>query len=281
MPVSNPCNSPQWHAIRRESVLARDLIGSGVTALGRANYADQLGQYYSAFFGLSVGLERLSKLVLVVDHALSNHGQMPSEDVVRRYGHRLTELLNKVDQIALEHGAHLTYQRPKDIIALSIVDCLDSFADARRGRYANFGSLDTPNLSSEEPIKSWWELVAHHILSKHYEGKQIQRNVESRANMIDSIMSGFTHVLHVDESEQTMDNVRTASVRTGQTKVVQKFGRYHTLTTVRWLSDVYTQLAKMAAYQYRYEAFFGSWEFLQTYTVDDSFLKSRKVWPLA
>ena len=32
---------PEWHAIGREAALVRHLVGSGVTALGRANYADQ------------------------------------------------------------------------------------------------------------------------------------------------------------------------------------------------------------------------------------------------
>jgi hypothetical protein len=35
--------------------------------LGRANYANKFGEYYTAFFGLSIGLERLAKLVLVAD----------------------------------------------------------------------------------------------------------------------------------------------------------------------------------------------------------------------
>lgn len=280
MTATNPWDIPEWHAIRRECILARDLIGSGATALGNANYADKLGQYYTAFFGLSVGIERLCKLVLVVDHALKHQGVMPAESVVRKYGHSLTKLLNTVDQLALESGVRLTYQRPKDTIALSIVGCLDSFADARRGRYANFGSLDTPSLNSDEPIQNWWEIVAVTILAKHYENKPIQRKVESQASVADSMLSQFTQVLHLNESGHAMQDVRTASIRTGQAALVQKYGRYHALSTVRWLSDVYSQLARSAAYHHRIDAFFGSWEFFQTYTVDDSFLKTRKVWPL-
>ena len=280
MTARNPWDIPEWHAIRRESALVRDLIGSGATALGSANYADKLGQYYTAFFGLSVGIERLCKLVLVVDHALRHRGAMPAESVVRQYGHCLTKLMNTIDRLALESGVQLTYQRPKDLIALNIVGCLDSFADARRGRYANFGSLDTPSLNDDEPIRNWWEIVAATILARHYENKPIQRQVESRATVIDSMISEYSQVLFMDESGQTMQDVKTASIRTGQTKVVQRYGRYHALTIVRWLSDVYSQLARSAAYHHRIDAFFGSWEFLQTYTVDDHFLKNRKVWPL-
>lgn len=279
MTAANPWDVPEWHAIHRECTLARDLIGSGATALGKANYADNLGQYYTAFFGLSVGIERLCKLVLVVDHALSHQGAMPAEDVVRKFGHSLTKLLNTVDQLALRNGVPLTYRRPKDTIALNIIGCLDSFADARRGRYANFGSLDTPSLHSDEPIRNWWEIVAETILTEHYENKPIQQEVENRATVVDGMMSQFSQVLFMDERGQPMQDARTASVRTGQTQIVQKYGRYHALTTVRWLADVYSQLARLAAHHHRIDAFFGSWEFLETYTVDDHLLKSRKVWP--
>ena len=61
----NPWEVPEWHAIEREAALVRHLVGSGATALGRANYADNIGEYYTAFFGLSVGVERLAKLILV------------------------------------------------------------------------------------------------------------------------------------------------------------------------------------------------------------------------
>jgi len=56
----NPWDIPEWHALGREAALVRHLVGSGATVLGKANYADQMGEYYTAFFGLSVGLERLS-----------------------------------------------------------------------------------------------------------------------------------------------------------------------------------------------------------------------------
>jgi hypothetical protein len=75
----NPWDIPKWHALGREAALVRHLVGSGASALGKANYADQMGEYYTAFFGLSIGLERLSKLILVADFAITNDGKMPEK----------------------------------------------------------------------------------------------------------------------------------------------------------------------------------------------------------
>lgn len=276
----NPWDIPEWHSLGREAKLVRHLVGSGATALGRANYADQMGEYYTAFFGLSVGLERLAKLVLVADYAITNNGKMPEEKEVRKFGHKLIDLANAVDMIAKERNLNLRYSRPITPISIKILECLDAFADARRGRYANFASLDEPNLSEHEPVKKWWDEVAETILQQHYYGKPAQKRVETNAARIDSMMSTFTMVLHTDESGRAMHDVKSASIRTGQTEIVQKFGRYHALTIVRWLSSVLAEIGHVACYQHKIDGFFGINEYLYSYTVDNSFLKTRKIWPL-
>jgi hypothetical protein len=115
--TKNPWDIPEWHAIGRQAALVRHLLGSGVTALGRANYADMTGEYYTAFFGLSVGLERLAKLILVADYAIAHEGQMPSEKIIRQFGHKLVDLTNAADAISQKHALNLNYPRPKSSIS--------------------------------------------------------------------------------------------------------------------------------------------------------------------
>ncbi|WP_287380561.1 hypothetical protein [Mesorhizobium sp.] len=249
--------------------------------MGRANYADQTGEYYTAFFGLSVGLERLAKLILVADYAITNAGQMPAERVVRQYGHKLADVMNAADGVAAKHALKLDYRRPVTPISQKIVECLDAFADAGRGRYANFAALGDPNLGKEEPIGKWWGEVAELILKEHYYGKATQKRVEGHASLVDAVMSPVSMVLYINETGDAMHDVLTSSIRTGQTELVQRYGRYYALTAVRWLSEVFSELSRSACYTHKIGAFFGVWEYFQTYTVDDSFLKTRKNWPLA
>lgn len=122
--------------------------------------------------------------------------------------------------------------------------------------------------------------VAECILEKHYYGKVIQRRVESNAELIDAMISPFTIVIHTNESGDTMLDVKSASVRTGQNAIVQKWGRYHSLTIARWLATILSELSHIAYYKHGINAFFGLNEYFDSYTVDDSFLKTRKVWPL-
>jgi len=276
----NPWDIPEWHALGREASLVRHLVGSGATALGKANYADQMGEYYTAFFGLSVGLERLSKLILVADFALDNGGKMPEENEIRKFGHKLIGLAGAVEAIINKRNLSLRYNRPNTKISSRILECLDAFADARRGRYANFASLDEPNLSSEEPIKRWWSEIAEAVLEQYYYGKSSQKRVETNAAIIHSMISPFAMVHLTDESGRHMQDVKSASIRTGQNEIVQKYTRYHALTIVRWLSDVLGEIGHIACYQHNIGGFFGINEYFHTYTVDDKFLKTRKIWPL-
>jgi hypothetical protein len=266
-------------ALRREAALVRHLVGSGVTALGRANYADGLGEYYTAFFGLSIGLERLAKLILVADYTISNSGQMPEQKVIREFGHKLAHLTKTADNIARKHQLELEYPRPTSAISAKIIECLDAFADAGRGRYANFAALGDPNLGSEEPIRKWWEEVAELILKEHYGGKQAQQGVEARAKVVDSLISPAT-TAYTNEIGEAMQDVFSSSVRTGQTSIVQQYGRYYTLAMVRWLAGVFSDLSRLARGTHSLDAFFGVWEYFDTYMVDDDFLKNRKIWPL-
>jgi hypothetical protein len=81
---SDPWDIPEARALMREAALVRHLLGSGATALGRASHGDKLGEYYTGFFGLSVGLERLAKLIMVTDHVIVHDGRMPEQKFVEK-----------------------------------------------------------------------------------------------------------------------------------------------------------------------------------------------------
>jgi hypothetical protein len=276
----DPTKIPEWHAVGRECSLVRQLIGSGATALGEANYANKKGEYYTAFFGLSVGLERLTKLIIVVDHAIEDGGRMPSEAVIRKFGHKLSTLIEKVEEISKRRRMDGELPRPSDQICAKIIEALDSFADARKGRYANFLALDNPNLGKEEPIARWWGEVAELILHEHYYGTAAQARVEARAKIVDAMIGPISYVQFTNEIGDAMSDAYTASVRSGESEYVQRYGRFYSLVIVRWLAGVFSALSEDASYRHGIHAFAGAYEYFQTYTVEDRFLKTRKRWPL-
>lgn len=108
----------------------------------------------------------------------------------------------------------------------------------------------------------------------------MQRKVEHHAKITDALTANYVYVMYTDESGKPMNDMYSASVRSGQNSVVQQYGRFYSLLVIRWLSELFSILASTACHAYKNDAFFGISEYFETYTVSDDFLKNRKVWPL-
>ena len=277
-PTSTLGFNEEWKFINMESSFLRHLIGSGVTSLGRADHSGKgRSEYFRAFLQLSVGLERLAKLILAADYALTHQGSMPNGKYLKDFGHEIKMLLDTVEQIEKTQCLQNGYARPVDALSIAIIDNLDAFADAKRGRYANFSCMNDPAAYQHEPIRKWWAEVSEEILNNHYYGKEIEQRVTENATEIHRIQSPAL-VNYTDESGNPMTDIFSSSVHTGKTEVVQKWSRFYVLFIIRWLADIYRKISVKAAYGDQ-PGFFGSEEFFACYTLADRELKSYKVWP--
>lgn len=277
----DPFTMPEWQALHRESSLVSQIIGSGATALSHASYGDGFGEYYTAFFGLSVGIERLAKLILVADYVMENDGKLPLQPVIRKYGHNLKALIAQTSIIAEKRNITVPHIGPDHPICAAVINCLDAFSDASKGRYANFEAIGNPSFDpANEPVNKWWNEVVEPILRKHYRDKKSEAVTKRRAAQLETLSGRYTFVRFTDETGNMLSDMSTASERTGQTKWAQKYGRLYTLSVVRWLSCIFDKMTHMTGYQPGLESLFGHYEFFQTYMVDNHFLLTRKVWPL-
>jgi hypothetical protein len=109
-------------------------------------------------------------------------------------------------------------------------------------------------------------------------GKNAQARVEARAKSAAAALSPAM-ALRVNETGDTMEDVLSSSIRTGQNHFVQRYGRYYALVVARWLAEVFSHLSQVACYTTKVAAFCGVWEYFDTYRVDDSFLEEHKNWP--
>ena len=76
-----------------------------------------------------------------------------------------------------------------------------------------------------------------------------------------------------------MMSPRDAALRTAQSELVQRYGRYYVLTVARWLADIFSEIAQKACFEDHIDAFYGAWEHLSSYTTSDDLLKTLKIWP--
>ena len=270
----DPLINPICQALRRECYLVRGLLSSGITALGNATVGNK-EKYYLAFFNLSIGIERLSKLVLIVNSKIRQN-QFLSEKEIRKYNHNISNLLETVFEIAKYHDLKLLYSYKKCIICDAIVSCLHCFADANKGRYANIQALDKQDASIEfEPIRRWSEEVDKLILDYHWHKTPKSKKLNSIATKIANQINDLSVFMWVNESGDKM-NLEESFLRINSDKVLFKYRRYYTLLIIRSVSEIFNELSQK---NYLRE-FVGLYEFFQGFCLHDSVLLKNKKWPV-
>jgi hypothetical protein len=265
--------SPQWRAIQREVQLAAEQLAIGTTTLGQANHA-QPGLYSQAFFSLSIGFERLAKLIIVADYATTHGGSYPTDRELRKFGHDIAALLKQCEQVSLRHRSGKEHSAPPDSqIHQGIVTGLTEFG--RLSRYYNLDFLVGGKAAAfPDPVAAWWNRVGKPILDRHYSAAQRQKDEAIAAECATMMSPSF--VLHFAEGGERIEDVTILMQRAIATQVVQKFGRLYTLQIIRWLAFLMSDMAKIVLHRHGLDAFFGLGETLSIFMCDDRYLITRK-----
>lgn len=265
-----------WTALAREAGLAAEHMAIGVTALGKANYAHH-AYYGQAFFALTIGIERATKLAMVVDKALENAGTFPTTQEVRGHKHRLRELLALADQIAERRG--LAARLPRSLIHDGIIEVLDDFA-SNVTRYYNLDLITgDPNAAhQDDPVKAWYEKVTVPVLQTHYAPKHRQRH-ERNASIIDQLYSGHSLVIFHAENGQALDNIYEASMQTAITEFAKPFTRMYVMQIIRFVGSVLSELGYDAQTK-GLEVIPNLAEFFAIFMNKDEYFKGRKTWSI-
>lgn len=265
-------------AIIREAQLAAGQICYGANALGKANHAET--QFYAqAFFGLSIGLERMGKLIFLADYAIRNGGTFPNDDKeLRRLGHDLRVLLPNCEVIAKTLNPNRGYaQRPVDPINEAAVEVLALFAT--KLRYYNLGFLAGTAGDQRDPIAMWWEKVAMLICQRHYTERQRQKD-EAWGAFLDHSIGDSVMIRHTAEEGHPIDTLSAMHMRAGATSVVQKYGRMYVLQVVRWLESIMHDLSNKGAYERSIRPLLGMYEPFRIFHNDDKDLRNTKTWQI-
>jgi len=274
--MNGPATSAVFPTLLHEATLAAELLSTGVTTLRRATTA-QKGLYDLALFSLSIGFERVCKLIVLVDHYLKSNRTFPTNTQLRNeYGHDLEKLFPAVARIVADRKLSAEYTSPPTSeIHVSIVETLTEFA--RTTRYYNLDYLTAGKAASLQsgPV-AWVSRVGKSILKKHYSRKkQLNDVLEARA-LQDSMEDVVTGV-RFDEAGKPITSLEQGLINAGEIRVIQRFGQFYCLQLIRYLAAALEELRSIAHRDGFGEIpFFG--EIFAWYLNDDAMLKSRKTW---
>ncbi|WP_428674880.1 hypothetical protein [Reyranella sp.] len=236
-----PPFSPQWNAFTREAAIASQSISSGLTTLRKAYYSST-GLYSHAFFSLAIGFERLLKIIVIIDYAVRHSGALMPERMLRKYGHDIG-LLFADARLARARTASRSdiFDLPANGIEADIIRFLTKFSKSTR--YYNLDYLSGVAVTVDDPIREWFDSIGSRIFEAHYKPSD-QRRDRARAEIVDALIGSHSAVFHTAEDGSALTTVSSASFRTAQNKVLQKYGTFYCAKIARYLYILLHDLEK-------------------------------------
>lgn len=267
--------SGEWIALCREAAISGQSISLGLNSLRKANCA-MTGLYSYAFFSLSIGFERLLKLIFLIDHKIKN-GEYPEEkkfredfnhDIYKLYKYALTvhkRLPNKEKR----------YEISSNGIENNILIFLSKFA--KTTRYYNLNYLsDRDKKSFLDPISEWYNNIGKQIIDNHYSIKQKQKD-NIQATKAQKFYGDFVLVRHTAEDGSSLDDLESLIRQSDNNKIVQKYGTFYCAKIARFLYIILHDIS-FEARKHDFEIPYLD-EMFFPFMNEDKYLLSRKTFP--
>jgi hypothetical protein len=260
----------------REATLAAELLCSGVTTLRKAA-TPRSGLYELAMFNLSMGCERICKLIVLLDYRATHKSAFPSNDVLKnKYGHDLAKLFPAVAQIVADRHITGEYTSPPDsAVHKEIISTLAEFA--KTTRYYNLDYLTGGKAAQlQSGSAAWIERVGRLILQKHYSPrKQVSDVIE--AQQLQASMGQMVSGIRFDEAGKSIDTLEQGLIHGAEIRLIQRLGPFYCLQLGRYLAAVLDKVRSVHnAADSAPMPFFV--EIFAPFLNNDQFLKSRKTW---
>ncbi|WP_243294127.1 hypothetical protein [Geothrix mesophila] len=233
--------TPTFHVLEHEGLLAQACLCNGLTALRHANLGDgQKGLFYSAFFELSIGFERMMKLIVILDYMGRHDLRPPPKKDIEGLGHKLINLFAVAKKIGLSLGIDALDQHGPLSVSYRTMVFLNDFAHTD-GRYSNINHLiGKPSSSCADPLRAWGEL-AQGIL-RDCATAQERARVEAMGKLMDRKVGSMVFTLISDLNQVTPD-LRNLVSRVAALDVASK---YATIALVELIVSLRTVVEAVA-----------------------------------
>lgn len=185
--------------LSREAALSVQQLCSGLTAIRKYDFSSK-GVFYSGMFSITIGLERVLKLILLLDYKINN-GCYPDNNYLKDKGHKIKKLIR--DAVSIhntlndESGDNIL----SDLLIRKIVNFLTEFSMSTR--YYNLDVVTGSNPRGNEPLAHWDNEICSIILKRYLISKKKKQEYKVLANSLRDISS----VYHTHENGSHIDDV--------------------------------------------------------------------------
>jgi hypothetical protein len=237
LPTPGNLGEPYRESLLLEASLAASCLGSGLTAIRRYSFADK-GRFFAGMFGVTIGLERILKIVVVLEHLLRTHSP-PTDKQLRALGHSLAELLKEVRRINCERSLNVDEVDLDDSLSEVIVSMMTAFA--KQTRYYNLDVLvGKASSSSDEPLAAWARDVGEEIIKRHYRISQRKRAELVAAEALNNIPGLI--VDHAEDDGTRIKDWGTLAAQSALVETKQKYSVFYIHRIAMFCIDVLEQI---------------------------------------
>lgn len=271
--TSPPIFPPSFLLLQQEGYLISSCLATGLSELRRANVHNK-GAFYAALLNISVGLERLMKAIIIMDHMIMNQLAVPSRKKLKEYGHDIVSLYDSCVSISAAENSKLTPIQNLEPISAEILALLNDFAQTTR--YHNLDALS--GLQTQIDPLEHWNNVMMSILRKDV-SKTKRDRILSQANAASNALAGkaFTLMQGLDKQALTTEQ---ALALPGLHDQAARYAVLYIIKMLTELRDLTSDISHKAyACENREPPFPQMQEFLEWVWDDRAYVLRKKKWP--
>lgn len=259
--------------LQQEGYLISSCLSMGLTELRSANVHNK-GSFYSSLFNLSVGIERLLKAIVIIDHMIKNELSVPTKKRLKEYGHDIVELYDTCVSIANERKIEVTTRDSLDNVSSEILGLLSDFAQTTR--YHNLDSLSSPSIR-KDPLFHWAEIISL-ILERDVPVKQREK-IMAQAKSISSAIEENTMTIMQGLDQKALTTEEALALPGLHDQAV----KYAVLNIINMLSQLRSLVSELSHQAYAFNSqlppFPQMQEFLEWVWNDRQYVLRKKRWP--
>ncbi len=188
--------------LAQEAHLTKNSILSGFDLLLKANFfQDKDGYFYSSFFNISIGVERILKLAIITNYMLTNHYSTPTIKQLRnQFGHDIKSLYGECMKLIPVYSPRRTEQPTLNAEDQDLIDFFTEYA--MNSRYFNLNEVCEAKMD-RSPLDKWLK-IARSVYEQHTPYQVIQKSAMDLIYNMDRTgqPNGFT--TYLDESGHPM-----------------------------------------------------------------------------
>lgn len=251
--------------LAKEAALSSMNLGVGLTFIRRYDFT-RLGFIYQSFFSLSVGLERVMKMILLYEY-IYIHDTYPDFKYLKSKGHKLTDLLNEIRKLSDKYSCNKYFDYlDKDPIFQIIIKNVSDFAT--ENRYFHLNEL-SGNRQTQDPVSRWDREVNSIIVDRHF-NPNLPRHValQHMAN----VMKDFTVVRHHDENDEEIKDYSELTKASIQIETKQKYSMFYVFCIVKAICQLQSAQNHISRTDIHLD------EFFMVFRADYKYAKRIKTW---